>query len=57
MKYNEDIFVDGTFYIAPKFSYQVLITRIYIKYSKIFYTTSFLILKNKEKATYEMLFE
>ena len=26
-EYNNDIFVDGTFYIAPKFSHQVFITR------------------------------
>ncbi|KAG4086555.1 hypothetical protein H8356DRAFT_1434467 [Neocallimastix lanati (nom. inval.)] len=30
LKYNEDIFADGTFFIVPKFSYQVLITRTYI---------------------------
>ncbi|KAL6617215.1 hypothetical protein U3516DRAFT_797306 [Neocallimastix sp. 'constans'] len=30
-KYNNDIFVDGTFYIAPKFSQQVFITRTYVK--------------------------
>jgi len=35
----------------------VLITRTYIKYLNSFYTTSFSILKNKEQATYEMLFE
>jgi len=29
IKYNEDIFADGTFYIAPKFGYQVFITRTY----------------------------
>jgi len=26
IKYNEDVFVDGTFYIALKFSYQVFIS-------------------------------
>jgi len=26
-KYNDDIFVDGTFFIAPKFSYQIFIAR------------------------------
>ncbi|ORY36244.1 hypothetical protein LY90DRAFT_625332 [Neocallimastix californiae] len=31
MKYIVDIFADDTFYIVPKFSYQVFITRIYIK--------------------------
>ncbi|KAL6588644.1 hypothetical protein U3516DRAFT_807101 [Neocallimastix sp. 'constans'] len=26
-KYNDDIFLDGIFFIAPKFSYQIFITR------------------------------
>ncbi|KAL6600144.1 hypothetical protein U3516DRAFT_762088 [Neocallimastix sp. 'constans'] len=30
-EYNDDIFVDGTFFIAPKFSYQIFITRTYVK--------------------------
>ena len=31
MKYNEDIFADGTYYISPKFSYQVFITKTYFE--------------------------
>ncbi|KAG4089096.1 hypothetical protein H8356DRAFT_1336964 [Neocallimastix lanati (nom. inval.)] len=32
MEYNDDIFVDDTFFIAPKFSYQIIfITRTYAK--------------------------
>ncbi|KAG4102282.1 hypothetical protein H8356DRAFT_1421431 [Neocallimastix lanati (nom. inval.)] len=31
MEYNDDIFVDGTFFIALKFSYQIFITRTYAK--------------------------
>ncbi|KAL6592997.1 hypothetical protein U3516DRAFT_767852 [Neocallimastix sp. 'constans'] len=30
-EYNDDIFIDGTFFIAPKFSYQIFITRTYAK--------------------------
>jgi len=48
-KYNENIFVDGPFYIASKFKYQEFITRTYIKYLNSFYTTFFL--KNKKKKT------
>ncbi|KAL6591088.1 hypothetical protein U3516DRAFT_570743, partial [Neocallimastix sp. 'constans'] len=48
IKYNEDIFANGAFYIAPIFSYQVFITRTYIKDLNSFYTTSFSILKIKE---------
>ncbi|KAL6635506.1 hypothetical protein U3516DRAFT_733904 [Neocallimastix sp. 'constans'] len=44
-EYNDDIFVDGTFFIAPKFKLDS------------FYTTSFAILKNKEQETYKILFE
>ncbi|KAL6621585.1 hypothetical protein U3516DRAFT_745571 [Neocallimastix sp. 'constans'] len=30
-EYNDDKFVDGTFFIASKFSYQIFITRTYAK--------------------------
>jgi len=53
-EYNDDIFVDGTFFIAPKFSYQIFITRTYAKELDSFYTTSFAILKNKEQETYKI---
>ncbi|ORY70832.1 hypothetical protein LY90DRAFT_503935 [Neocallimastix californiae] len=55
MEYNDDIFVDGTFFIAPKFSYQIFITRIYTKELDSFYTTSFAILQNKEQEIYKIL--
>jgi len=55
-EYNDDIFVDGTFFIATKFSYQIFITRTYAKELDSFYTTSFAILKNKEPETYKILF-
>jgi len=50
---NKHIFADGTFYIAPIFSYQVFITRTYVTELNCFYTTSFFILKNKKHITYE----
>eukprot|EP00833_Pecoramyces_ruminatium_P001381 jgi/Orpsp1_1/1175413/evm.model.c7180000053738.1 len=56
-KKYKDIFVDGTFQIAPPLSYQVLITRTYIKEYNVFYTTSISLLKNKEQSTYELFFE
>ena len=55
-KYNEGVFADGTFYVAPKFSFQVFITRTYVKEFNSFYTTSISILKNKKQSTYEILF-
>ncbi|KAG4093423.1 hypothetical protein H8356DRAFT_1698220, partial [Neocallimastix lanati (nom. inval.)] len=57
IKYNEDMFADGTFYIAPIFGYQVFITRVFAPEINSFYTTSLSILNNKELATYELLFE
>jgi len=57
IKYNENIFADGTFYIAPIFGYQVFITRVFAPEINSFYTTSLSILNNKEQATYELLFE
>jgi len=52
--------VDGIFYIAPIFNYQVFITRTYVtELNCFFYTTSFTILKNKKqkKKTNKILFE
>ncbi|KAG4098237.1 hypothetical protein H8356DRAFT_1354763 [Neocallimastix lanati (nom. inval.)] len=57
MEYNDDIFVDGTFFIAPKFSYQIFITRTYAKELDSFYTTSFAILQNKEQEIYKIFKE
>ena len=48
-KYNDDIFVEGTFFIATKFNYKIFITRTYTKELDSFYTTSFAILKKKNK--------
>ena len=56
-QYNEDIFADGIIYIAPKSSYQVLITRIYVEKINSFYTTFISILKNKKQSTYDTLFK
>ena len=53
IKYNENIFADGTFYITPIFGYQVFITRAYVPEINSFYTTSLSILRNKEQVTYD----
>lgn len=53
IKYPDNIFCDGTFYIAPSISYQVFITRIYAEEINYFFTTSFTIMKNKEQFNYE----
>ena len=48
--------MDGTFYIAPKFSQQVFITKTYVKELNSFYTTTYAILRNKKQKTYKILF-
>ncbi|KAL6604735.1 hypothetical protein U3516DRAFT_668185 [Neocallimastix sp. 'constans'] len=55
--YHKNIFADGTFYAAPKFSYQLFITRTYVGEFNMFYTTSISILKSKKQYTYETLFK
>ncbi|KAL6589812.1 hypothetical protein U3516DRAFT_806542 [Neocallimastix sp. 'constans'] len=55
--YHKNIFTDGTFYTAPKFSYQLFITRTYVGEFNMLYTTSISILKNKKQSTYETLFK
>ncbi|KAG4089387.1 hypothetical protein H8356DRAFT_1432094 [Neocallimastix lanati (nom. inval.)] len=55
--YHKNIFADGTFYTAPKFSYQLFITRTYVGELNMFYTTSISILKNKKQSIYETLFK
>jgi len=52
--YNDDIFVDGSFFIALKFSYQIFIARTYTKELDCFCTTSFATLQNKEQETYKI---
>ena len=36
--YHKNIFADSTFYEAPKFSYQLFITRTYVGEFNMFYT-------------------
>ena len=55
--YHKNIFADGTFYAAPKFSYQLFIARTYVGEFNMFYTTSISLLKNKKQSTYVILFK
>ena len=56
IEYKDNIFCDATFYSAPSISYQLLITRVYAKEFHKYFTTSFGLMRNKEQATYEELF-
>jgi len=54
-EYNDYIFVDGTFFIAHKFSYQIFITRTYAKELEIVFTLLLLQyykIKNKKHIKY-----
>ena len=59
LKYQENIYDDGTFYNAPKLSYQLFITCVYAKDINMFITTSFSLLADKQQkqSTYEKLFK
>ena len=56
-KYDKDIFANGTFYIAPKISYQVFISRTCVEELNSFFTIFFFLQKNKKQETNEVLFE
>ena len=56
IKFHDDVLGDGTFYLAPKLSYQVFIIRNYVNDINSYYSTLFAILKNKTQNTYETMF-
>lgn len=56
-KYNDHVFIDGTFYIAPKSAYQVIVIRIHNIIEDIFHTVAYGLLTNKEIGTYIEFFE
>ncbi len=56
IEFHDDVFGDGTFYVAPKLSYQVFIIRNYIKDINSYYSTLFAIHKNKTQNTYKSMF-
>jgi len=56
-KYNEHIFIDGTFYVAPKAAYQVIVIRLHNALEDRFHTVGYGILTNKEMATYIEFFK
>ena len=49
---SEDIFIDGTFYSAPKCVYQILIIRVNIKDTRQYSTTCFVLCNNKKEELY-----
>ena len=51
----EDIFLDGTFFSAPKCLYQILIIRVNFKHSYKYATTGFALCKNKTEKLYRLI--
>ena len=55
---SEDIFIDGTFYSAPKYLYHILIVRVNIKDTQQYATTCLaLCASKKEELYYKVLSE
>ena len=54
---NDHVFIDDTFYIAPKSPYQVITIRVDNLLEDRFYTGTYGFLVNKELATYVEFFE
>ena len=55
--YNEHVFIDGTFFVAPKAAYQVIVIRVHNIIEDRFHTVCYGILTNKEMSTYVEFFE
>ena len=53
---TNDIFIDGTFYSAPKCIYQILIIRVNISNSNKYFTTCFILCLNKIEEIYKKIF-
>ena len=51
-KYNDHVFTDGTFFAAPKATYQIIIIRIHNIIEDIFYIIGYGVLSDKEMASY-----
>lgn len=51
----EDIFLDGTFFSAPKCVYQILVIRVNVKHSNKYATTGFTLCKNKTEKLYRLI--
>lgn len=51
-----DVFIDGTFYSAPKALYQIIIIRNNVTEQKNYFTTCFALCVNKSEETYKKLF-
>ena len=57
LKYGSKIFCDATFKACPAFTNQLFIIRVYDSIKNSFYTTTFSIIKGKNKDDYHYFFE
>ena len=51
-KYNDHIFFDCTFYVAPQFSYQVVTIRIHNIFEEAYYIVGYALMSDKSMSTY-----
>ena len=56
IEFGTTLFCDSTFFIAPKFAYQVFITRVFSSVTNSYYTTSFSIMSGKTINDYFKIF-
>ena len=56
IEFGKTVFCDSTFFIAPKFAYQVYITRVFSDVTNSYYTTSFSIMSGKNINDYFKIF-
>ena len=57
LAYRETNFCDVTFYTSSSLCYQLLIIRLFSKDLRIYFTTSFCLMKNKDQKNYENIFK
>ena len=51
-RFPNEVFMDGTFFAAPKLSYQLIVIRIYANPLKKYFTVAFGLMQNKTKDLY-----
>ena len=51
-RFPNEVFMDGTFFAAPKLSYQLIVIRIYANLLKKYFTVAFGLMQNKTKDLY-----
>ena len=56
-RFPDEVFMDGTFFAAPKLSYQLVVVRVYANPLKKYFTVAFGLMQNKTKDLYIKLYK